>query len=984
MGTTDLDEHDIILNDNTPVRGKYYNVPLALKAKAESEVKRLMDLRIIEPSHSPYHSPSFCMIKKDGSIRILTDYRLLNKKILRTSAPVPALQDLVALWRGCHFYTTLDFQKGFFQTPLSKRSRDYTATSLPGIAFFQYLKSPMGLSSSPGFFQSIIERLLLGIKQSKCVAFLDDILSASKTASQHIACLREIFQRIRKSKMLLKPEKCKIFRTKLTYLGHILSVDGISTCPKKTEAIEKMAPPKNVKGIKSFLGLSGFYRRFIKDYAKIVEPLSSMTKKNAKFEWNSNADNAWKTVKSKLTCNPILVHPDLSKEYCLIFDASSYAIGSILCQKGEDGLLHPIRYGSSILSEAQRKWSTVQKELYSLVHFCEKFENYLINTKFHAITDNKALLHLDTFRNKNDRLWRWFEILQKFEFTISHSPSKQNPSDALSRLPKLNDKLINTLPSNAEAHAPNSDSHIAAQVATSLQGTDDSSHTSPHIPTIEYSTDKIQTAQVNDITISTVKAWIIAQTVPKTTEGLSPDQKIYRSSFNRLKVVDDVLLRSWEVKTCENPQWLVCVPDSLQEEMINLCHNPPTSGHLGAVKTLQRIRTAFYFPKMELKTKLHVAACHVCLKRRRPHKNLKAPIKPFAGMYPGEIVFMDIMESLPVTNGYKSILIIIDSFTKWPECIPLRSTKTEYIARALLNTWVSRQGIMDQLHSDRGGNVDSAHILQALYKMLGIHKTANIAYRPQTDGTAERMVGTLKGMLWKYCQSNPHNWVNCLDQVLFAYRTSVHSATGFSPFFMDKGRLPQLPMHILMGASPRALMGEYYSEAAHALYSKLRKAYNTARDHLKTKQVSAKKYHDVDVSVQDFISGEWVYIWKPAPKECDYRKFYDHWRGPFEVTEKVTSHSYKIKLAENKYDMVHMELMKAAPPPSPENTRNSDKIETRAITPSQPNVDDNSDGDSVIVRVPANPPVPEPVPAQPESRYPQRHRSRVVPYQHVP
>ena len=571
--------------------------------------------------------------------------------------------------------------------------------------------------------------------------------------------------------------------------------------------------------------------------------------------------------------------------------------------------------------------------------------------------------------------------LQRFDFTISHSPSKQNPSDALSRLPKLTDKLIDTLPSNAEVNAPSSEPKQVAQVSSTLQSTGDGYKPSLHTPTIKYSSDKMKTAQASDSTITTVKSWITAQNTPKTAGGLSPDLKTYRSSINRLKIENDVLFRSWERNTCENPQWLVCVPENLQEEIINMCHSPPTSGHLGDVKTLQRIRTAFYFPKMELKTKLHVAACHVCIKRRRPHKNNKAPITPFAGMYPGELVFMDIMEALPVTNGYQSILIIIDSFTKWSECIPLRSTKVEYIARALLNTWVSRQGVMEQLHSDRGANVDSARILQALYKMLGIHKTANIAYRPQTDGAAERMVGTLKGMLWKYCQSNPHNWVNCLDQVLFAYRTSVHSTTGFSPFFMDKGRLPRLPMHILMGVSPQTLMGEYYSETAHALYSKLRQAYATAREHLKSKQISAKKNHDVDISVQNFIAGEWAYIWKPAPKDCNYRKFYDHWRGPFKVIERVTSHSYKIKLAENKYDIVHMELMKTAPPPSPVNESIRNQTDTPALNPDQPRVENESDGDSDIVgvKLPATLTAPEPT-----NRYPQRTRTARIPYQHAP
>ena len=153
-------------------------------------------------------------------------------------------------------------------------------------------------------------------------------------------------------------------------------------------------------------------------------------------------------------------------------------------------------------------------------------------------------------------------------------------------------------------------------------------------------------------------------------------------------------------------------------------------------------------------------------------------------------------EPPPPPPPLKSILIIIDSFTKWCECSRLRSTQAEYVARAMLNCWISRQCYPSQLHSDRGGNVETAEILKALHKMMGITKTANIAYRPQTDGTAERMVGTLKGMPWKYSQENPRNWANSLDQVLLAYRTGLYSATGFSPFFLDEGKLPSRPVHI--------------------------------------------------------------------------------------------------------------------------------------------------------------------------------------------
>ena len=989
MSCTDLAEQEIILKDTVPVRGKYYNVPLALKAKAEKEVQRLMDLQIIEPSNSTYHSPSFVMQKPDGSgLRLLTDFRQLNAKIQRTYAPVPSLQELVALWHGCKYFSTLDFQFGFYQTSLSPKSRHLTATSLPGISFFQYKKSPMGLSSSPGFFQSLVEKCLLGLKHVKgCVSFLDDILAGSGTFDEHIENLRAIFGRIRASKMLLKPSKCKLVKPKIRYLGHILSEKGISTCPEKVESIDKMAPPKNCKLVKSFLGLSGFYRRFIRNYSKIVEPLTRMTRKNAKFEWTKEAETAWKTIKEKLKSDPILVHPDLSKPYYLIFDASAYAVGAILAQKGDDDQLHAISYGSSILSDAQRKWSTVQRELYSLVYFCEKYETYLLNSKFIAITDNSALLHLDTFKNsKTDRLWRWFQTLSKFEFSIEHRPSQQNPSDALSRLPKNDDALIDSLPKNAVTDRPNLGKNPIAGICTVEPAEQHTNEASNNVKqqTLGFTSDKLQQAQDNDDVLKIVKAWVNGSVEkPKSSYNMQGEMYTYFHSCDRLKIIDNVLCREWETKTLENARWLACVPKALQEETISRCHNPPESGHFAAEKTLNRIRTTFYFPKMNIKVQLYIGQCEVCHKRKRTRQKLKAPLTPFSGTAPGEIVFMDLMEGLPVVNGYQSILVIIDSFSKWCECIPLRDTKAETIARVFLTDWCTRQGLCHQLHSDKAGNLHTGNILRALYKMLNIFKTANIAYRPQTDGTAERMIGTLKSALWKYCQENPRDWISRLDLIVWGYRSSVHASTGHSPFFMDKGRVPRLPLHLWSGTKATIVLGENYGKHAYELYHRLQDVYSKAHKSIKSKQLSSKTRYDDKINVQTFKEGDWVYVWKPPPHNCESRKFYDPFRGPFKIVNKLTEHQYRIELSPGKFDVVHMEFLKAAlkggaPPAQQGDSRvagdngsrrpqNSGGVLARS---SGRVAEQNSrENDRMLVSVPTR-------------RYPMRNRTQHVPFQH--
>ena len=265
------------------------------------------------------------------------------------------------------------------------------------------------------------------------------------------------------------------------------------------------------------------------------------------------------------------------------------------------------------------------------------------------------------------------------------------------------------------------------------------------------------------------------------------------------------------------------------------------------------------------------------------------------------------------------------------------------------------------------------------------------------------MVGSLKTMLWKYCQENPRNWANCLDQVLFAYRTSVHSATGFAPFFLDKGRFPRLPLIIIMGTDVKDVLGDNYSQAAYMLYHRLQDAYQAAHESIKTNQISSKKRYDSKINVQSFVEGEWAYLWKPAPRDCDYKKFYDHFRGPYKIVKKMTDHQYKIEIGESKYDVVHMELMKSASPPEHAQNDDYDRGENSSLiepqfpndrppsnkgvsapSPSLKTVNDskgnsrNSDSDDIVV-------IKQPRTTQTQAREPRittRTRVQRVPNQH--
>ena len=933
IGCTDLMEQTIVLDTNIPIRAKYRNIPLAHRQAAELEVKQLLDLGVIQLSESPYHSPSFLAKKPDGSYRILTDFRMLNKHVIRSYQAIPSVEMMSACWKGCKYYSKLDFLKGFYQCTLAPESRKYTATCIPGVAFFEYLKTPLGLSSSPGFFQSLVERMMMGLKGSVCTCYLDDILSGSPTFTGMLNNLSLIFNRILTSKMLLSPKKVELFKHSLKFLGVKISEKGVSVCADKLDAIHKMLPPKNPKGIKTFLGMTGFFRKFIKDYAKMAAPLTILLKKDVVFYWGPDQQSAWESLKSALSSAPTLIHPDVHKKFTLMTDSSSYAIGSILCQHDDYGNLHPVSFASKVLTDAEQKWSIVQKELFSLKYFCEKFKTYLINQEFDVIVDNAALLHLDSFKHSdNKRLWRWFETLQNYKFNVTLKPSKQNPSDGPSRLVQHDDPHLDCLPERAE---------VSVNEVTNTSNFDKIINEIDDLVPISH--ESIEQAQRNDPTLSTVRQWVESGTRQDSSVGLSPDEKTYFNSFSKLSLVDGKLHRSWDDPKSNKSNKLLCIPTSLQDKTIDICHRIPMSGHYGREKTVLKLTSRFYFPKLRHKVDLFIDNCHPCLKKAKNRKTPKAPLKPFVASYPNDVVQIDLIEGLPSINGYHAIVTMIDRFTMYPEAIPLRSTTVGVVARAVLNHYISRHGIPTSMHSDRGGSVHTGDLIQALYKLMGIEKTATTSYRPQSNGGCERFNGTLKGLLWSYCQENPKNWLNCLDQVLFAYRTTVHSATGYSPFFLRYGTHPRLPVDLITGSQPPQLENKSQNKFAHDLYYKLHEVYTFVREHLKSKQISMKKQFDRSAHVVRYNVGDFVYVWKPAPAGCDHRKFYDHFKGPFKIVSKVSEYTYKIALGNGKHDIVHMEKLRRGKTPSVAHPSHS---KSRVVPEKQQASKDKSDEES--------------------------------------
>ena len=326
---------------------------------------------------------------------------------------------------------------------MEESSQDYTAFRTP-FGSFKWLRMPMGLTGSPQTFQCLVEKVLVGLTWKSCVPYLDDIIIFSSTPEEHLERLRLVFERFRAYNLKINPDNCDFFWMKLQFLGHIVSKDGLEVDPSKIEAVQKFPLPRSQPEVNSFLGFASYYRRFVPKFAEIARTLHKASETSTKFEGTPEAQDAFESLKLKLTSTPILVFPCLKEPFILYNDASQFAIGAALAQE-QDGKERAICYDSKSLSKSQTKYSATRRELLALVTFTRHFRHYLLGQKFTIVTDHSALQWLHSFKDPDGITARWLEKLAPFDYEVRHRPDKSiSCADGLSRIPPNSIDAIET------------------------------------------------------------------------------------------------------------------------------------------------------------------------------------------------------------------------------------------------------------------------------------------------------------------------------------------------------------------------------------------------------------------------------------------------------------------------------------------------------------------------------------------------------------
>ena len=874
LGLTNMVTHDIETGDAKPIRQPPRRAPGTLQEDMDNEIQGMLDKGVIEPGQSPWASPVVLVKKKDGSLRFCVDYRRLNSVTEFDAYPLPRIDETLEALGGARFFSTLDLISGYWQVGLTPEARLKSAFCVRG-GLFLWNVMPFGLCNAPSTFERLMETVLTGLQWKSCLVYLDDVVIFGRDEQELLDRMDEVFSRLKEAGLKLKPKKCKLFAKEISYLGHVISAGGIAVSPEKISAVSDWPVPETVTDVRSFLGTASYYRRFVKDFATIAAPLHSLTDQGKKFLWTADCQRAFDQLKGALCTTPVLKFPKPEAPFVLDTDASLTGIGAVLSQV-IDGREYVLGYASRTLSKTERNYCTTRRELLAVKHFVQHFRPYLYGREFTIRTDHASLTWLLNFKDPEGQTARWIQSLSEYRFKIVHRAGKQHGNaDGLSRRPCQNENKSCRQCELMER--ANNEKHVCLI-------------TMP--PT--WSNEDLSAKQKEDPTIKDVYQAVLEGVAPNSlmTTSWTATAKRLASDFERLKLCDGVLVRTWFNTRGQECSSQIILPRELVPEALQMAHDNNLSGHLGEKRTLQRLREKFFWPNMSVDVREWYRSCEICCTRKpkptRPHHALQQdPVGE-----PLQRVALDIMGPLepPTPHGNRYILVIVDYLTKWAEAYAMPNQTSETVAKILVNEFICRFGIPSQIHSDQGTQFEAA-LFKQMCHLLGMRKTRTTAFHPQSDGQTERQNRTVIDILAKLARENPSEWDEQLCYALSAYRSSVHSGTGETPNRLMLGREVATPITLLAGSPNEEQTVPWVVDLRHKFEDTYRLVVETTR----AAQRSTKMYADRRQRGFNFDEGQLVWLYDPKPRRgVPHKLDANKWSGPWIVAKKISPCVYLI------------------------------------------------------------------------------------------
>ena len=823
--------------------------------------ENLANGRIVR-SESPLASPVFFVNKKDGSKRMVIDYRKLNDLTIKNVYPLPRIEELIQKWNGCVYFSALDIRAGYYNVRMRVGDEWKTAFITPR-GLFESLVMTFGLTNAPATFQTMMDCIfIIQIRRGDSNAFVDDLgigttpdPSGKMTDEEfHIFVLKEIFGLCREHKLYLKPEKCVILQREIPYLGHVISGTGIRPDPVKLAGIKDWPVPTNVSELRSFLGIMSYYRRYIKDFSMIARPLNDNLKKTATWTWESAQQKAYQQLKDTLLEDVFLLHPSMKKQFTLETDASLFAWGAVLSQEDSEGKLRPVGCLSKGFADAETRYDTHDRELLAIIRALKAFRHWLIGTKYPVIvlTDHNNLRYFKTKQLLSSRQSRWSQFLEQFDLNLRYRPGRQcSVPDALSR--RID-------------HVPTGRTQDDAQVM---------------LPPSFFSSEQ----QVNSVLTDSLNS----RNFGREIHGAQSRDPLIQE-FN-MKTEDDPIPHGWR-KIAELWTYMgkIYIPSILRQDVFREFHTKGPAAHPGIKGTIAIITTDYYWPKLRADVEDWVKNCDVCQRmKNRTHKKHGEllPIDPVPRFW--GVVTTDLITGLPPCKGFDSIFTATDKRGKMKHIAPTHSTlDTAGFAQLFLDNVWKHHGTSDKIISDRGPQM-SSRSFRDISKTLGVELALSTAYHPQTDGQSERTNQEVEQALRMVISFHQDDWVDWLPVIEFALNNRYHSGLKTTPFYANYGYHPHI------GSLPRI---QSPIESVEDFVDHIHEVQKNTEKSLTQAAADMKRFYDrhrnktpsFEIGQKVLLNNADLSLNRPS------RKLAERYSGPFEIIEKIGTHAYRLKL----------------------------------------------------------------------------------------
>jgi len=843
-----------------------------MREEVNKIIEDMKEQGIIEESQSPWISPAVLVKKKDGTIRFCVDYRKLNSKTVKDSFPLPRIDDILDQLSGNTWFSTLDLKSGYWQIKIDPKDKEKTAFSI-GNGLWQFTVMPFGLCNAPATFQRLMEKVLHGLLSKICLVYLDDVIIFGKNFNEILNNLKMVFFRLRLANLKINPKKCVLFGKHVKYLGHIVSSEGIMTDPEKIAAVKEWPIPHTKKQLRSFLGFSSYYRKFIKGFSSLAKPLYTLTENKSKFIWKEECQSAFDQLKCVLSSSPILSFPKEKEEFILDTDASNIGIGAVLSQR-QEGKEKVIAYYSRVLNKPERNYCVTRRELLAIVDSLKFFRHYLLGRKFLIRMDHASLKWLMSFRELEGQLARWLERLQQFDFEVIHRKGLSHKNaDGLSR------RMCETENCQYCVRVEKKDALVQKEIVA-------------RVTLEEEDLEHWRQDQRSDPSVSIMILGKETNARPSHSEiaALDISAQIYWSYWDALVIIDGVLYKRWVAPNLKTNVFQLIVPRHRVKEILEEAHDSSIGGHFGVNKTLEKIRKRFYWATCKQDVENWCKSCKVCISKQGPLGKGKSPLQIYNVGLPFQRVQMDVLGPLPKTYlGNRFVLVIVDCFTKWVEAFPIRNIKAKTVAEVFVREIISRHGVPSEIHTDQGRNFESKLFLE-LAELLGIKKTKTTALHPQSDGQVERQHQTIINYLAKFISENQKDWDKWIPMFLLAYRSSKHESTGVTPAELYLGRELRLPLDLLRGSPPELHDQEVQTVEGYIrnLKDKIEEIHSNVREKLSLKSSQVKIRYDRKARQVLFEEGQKVWLFNPRRFKRRAPKLQGNWEGPFSVVKKLS------------------------------------------------------------------------------------------------